>query len=393
MACIDGIDPADFQTGILDPASDPAPPATRFDISDGTYFDLASPYVQFEVTTSPVNYAAGVSVLWSTANGTAIAGTHFTGVSNQLLSFAAGEGAKTIQVSVLKPSGVSGTKAFTVNLSGNSAGTTIGDGSGAGTITYSGAPPVSDPADLTSFTGWNRDDAYIYNQFSSCSTCPERCGGCNYYGACTGFAGAALASAHRAKLVGDRQCYDAKQLYTGAGGPGASSSCAGGGWYSTAILDYLAGNTSSRYGGSGLGALLGGTSSTRRKIQSWSQIFDTDKPTLIKKIKRSIYANSVVYMDSIFYSNWNSAGSSSWPHFFLPDNGSGTSTGGHSWVLVGWNNNVDGTGVGAFAIQSSHGGGWANNGRAWIPYSYLKTGGTSPNPWYRYFAAVPKSGG
>lgn len=384
MSCIDGLDPADFASGIIDPADDPFPDDSRLDISDGTYFPLgSSSYVQFEVTPTPVDYVDPISVLWSTSNGSAIGGTHYTSLINQLLSFAAGEGTKTIQVPVLFPANVTGSKTFTVTIHDQSVGSTIGDASGVGTIYYAGSTPPPPPSGGGAFTGWPAGMATIYNQFTSCpnSACAGKCGGCKYKSACTAFAGATITSAHRFKDQGDRQCYDAKQLWSDSSGPACDcTNCTG-----LNIVTVLKKMISP-------GVDLFGTAFVRHML-SYSQISGSSVSDIIPKLKQAIRDNGVVSINGIWYSNWNSTGSGSWPHYILPDHGSGTSIIGHSYVAVGWNDNIAGTGIGGFEIQSSHGPGWANGGRAWLPYSYLRAAGTGPNPWYRYYRVNVKPGG
>lgn len=387
MTCIDGLDSADFNSGFLDPADDPAPDAPRFDISDGVWFGLGgSSYVEFEVTPTPINYAASINVLWSTANGTAISGTNYTGASNQLLTFAAGEGTKKFQVNALFPVGATGQKTFTVNLSSNSAGTTIGDGSGAGIIYYADSPPPPPPDPGTgAYTGWPTNFATIYSQFLSCSgsPCPGRCGGCTYKSACTAFAGAAITSCHRYVDQKDKQCYDAKQLWSDSSGPSCACSANCTGLNIVTVLKKMVTP----------GVSLYGTAFVRHML-SYSQISSStgSVPDIITALKAAIKANGCASINGIWYSDWNTSGSSTWPHFILPAH-SDTSTIGHSYVAVGWNNNIGGTGIGGFEIQSSHGTGWANGGRAWLPYSYLVAAGTGPNKWFRYYRVNLKQGG
>jgi C1A family cysteine protease len=99
-------------------------------------------------------------------------------------------------------------------------------------------------------------------------------------------------------------------------------------------------------------------------------------------------------MDSIWYSSqWSGSGPANSPNFILKNMGSTTSTSLHAYLFVGWNNNVAGTGIGCFEIHNSHGTKWGNGGRAWMPYSYLRLGGSYPQPNYRYYEVVPRTNG
>jgi hypothetical protein len=284
MACIDQ-DPSDFSSGVLDPSDDPSPLTSELFVSDGRYVDTASPYMEFEINVSPANYAAAVQFDWATSNGTASSGLHYTAGSGHI-TIAAGSGIAIIQITVLKPNNVSGTKTFTLTIS-TPVNATINDGTGVGTIKYGTQdPPPTDPGDNSSMTVWPGGVKVVYNEFPS--HCNE----------CTGFSVAALLSSHAYLDKGTKVTYDAHELFSGSG------------------------------------------SSTKASV-------------------------------------------------------------GHSWLLVGWNNNVQDTGRGGFIIQSSHGGGWANGGRAWLPYSLINTrqsknclgSGCFTDPWYRFFWAKIKPGG
>jgi len=78
----------------------------------------------FTVTLSSAS-SQSVSVAWSTASNTAIAGSDFTAASGTL-TFAAGETSKTITVALLPNNNLSDTKAFTVQLSSPLNATLIG---------------------------------------------------------------------------------------------------------------------------------------------------------------------------------------------------------------------------------------------------------------------------
>ena len=94
--------------------------------------DPAPPSVAFNAASYPVNEDAGsvtvtlaragdataaFTVNFSTTNGTALAGTDFTGQTNTTVSFAANETSKTVNVTVAHRTGFQGSRAFNVVLS------------------------------------------------------------------------------------------------------------------------------------------------------------------------------------------------------------------------------------------------------------------------------------
>jgi glucose/arabinose dehydrogenase len=80
-----------------------------------------------------------VSVQYTTANGTAVAGSDFTATSGTL-TFAPGQTSRTILVRTLDDGLSEGSETFTVTLS-NPVGATIADGQAVGTITDNEPPP------------------------------------------------------------------------------------------------------------------------------------------------------------------------------------------------------------------------------------------------------------
>jgi YD repeat-containing protein len=84
------------------------------------------------------------SVSYGTANGTAGAGGDYSGVSGGL-SFAAGESVKTVAVATIDDSGDEASETLSLNLSGPSAGSTIADSQGIGTIFDNDEPPPPPP--------------------------------------------------------------------------------------------------------------------------------------------------------------------------------------------------------------------------------------------------------
>jgi len=111
-----------------------APPGPTLTINDVsvTEGNAGPANASFTVTLSPT--ASGtVTVQYATANETATAGADYTATSGTL-TFNAGEGSKTVPVSVLGDSVFEGNEAFVVNLSNPTGGAVIGDGVGRGTI-------------------------------------------------------------------------------------------------------------------------------------------------------------------------------------------------------------------------------------------------------------------
>ena len=78
---------------------------------------------------------APVSVSYSTADGTATAGSDYTAVNNVTLNIPAGSTTGTAAVQVIGDNTFEGNETFFVNISNASSGATIGDAQGQGTIT------------------------------------------------------------------------------------------------------------------------------------------------------------------------------------------------------------------------------------------------------------------
>lgn len=91
------------------------------------------------------NGVGAASVSYASANGTAGAGADYNAVSGTL-SFAAGESSKTVAVATIDDSVDEPGETLSLNLSGPSAGSTIGDGQGVGTLFDNDeAPPPPPP--------------------------------------------------------------------------------------------------------------------------------------------------------------------------------------------------------------------------------------------------------
>ncbi len=106
---------------------------------------------EFQVSLSPPNIQQSVTVNFSTANGTAIAGLDYIPVSGTL-SFPPATTTETVDVTLISIPGAGGVdqpqKSFLVNLSG-AQNATIHTGSGTGTIDYSQAAGVVEFASPT----------------------------------------------------------------------------------------------------------------------------------------------------------------------------------------------------------------------------------------------------
>ncbi len=113
-------------------------------------FSWASDVTQPE-NTSPMNFTISrtsgtgtASVKFSTVNGTALAGTDFTGITDQLVSFGAGVTSMgSLAVTLADNALVDGARAFTVVMN-TPVTCTISDGTATGTITDDDSPPPSD---------------------------------------------------------------------------------------------------------------------------------------------------------------------------------------------------------------------------------------------------------
>jgi hypothetical protein len=82
------------------------------------------------------------TVLYSTANGTAVAGSDFTAVSGTAVTFAIGQANATASVTLLPDALVEGTETFVVNLS-SPTNASILDNSASGSIVDNDQPPLS----------------------------------------------------------------------------------------------------------------------------------------------------------------------------------------------------------------------------------------------------------
>jgi hypothetical protein len=97
------------------------------------------------------NGTGAASVGYVTANGSAGAGGDYAGASGTL-SFAAGESSKTVAVATIDDLGDEPNETLSLNLSGPSAGATVADAQGIGTIFDNDEPPPPPPPPPPSFS-------------------------------------------------------------------------------------------------------------------------------------------------------------------------------------------------------------------------------------------------
>lgn len=114
-------------------------PPPSFSVNDVSVTEGGS--LSFIVTRSGSS-TASFSIAYATANGSAAAGSDYT-ASSGTLSFLTGETSKSVSVSTINDTAIEGNENLVLNLSAPSAGSTIGDGQGVGTIidNDSAAPP------------------------------------------------------------------------------------------------------------------------------------------------------------------------------------------------------------------------------------------------------------
>ncbi|HZX88818.1 MAG TPA: Calx-beta domain-containing protein, partial [Reyranella sp.] len=116
------------------------PVAPTLAIGDASITEGDSGTAQLSFTVMLSQAASGpVTVNYSTANGTATAGSDYTARSGTV-TFAAGETTKTVTVPITGDGAVEGNETFTISLAGAS-GATIADGSATGTIVNNDTAP------------------------------------------------------------------------------------------------------------------------------------------------------------------------------------------------------------------------------------------------------------
>jgi len=110
------------------------PQTPRLSVSDATVTEgnAGTTPATFTVTLSPAS-SQTVTVDYATADGTATAGSDYTGIPVTTLTFAPGETSKTVSVDVLGDTEAESNETFTLSLT-NAAGAPVLDGQGVGTI-------------------------------------------------------------------------------------------------------------------------------------------------------------------------------------------------------------------------------------------------------------------
>lgn len=389
MSCIDSQDPSDLTFDVSDPGDTPGEPTPEIFATSGIYYDLGgSAYIEFEVDVSPINYAAAVEFDFSTSNGTALSGTHYTARTGIHVIIPAGEGEALLQVTVLKNSTFHGDKTFTITLS-NPVNAVITDATAIQTIHYDPAPPPTETWKLPSFLSWPDNKAVIYNQFANCKS----------QNACTAYSVATAVSYHEYRDTGRKIQFDADKLFADTYG----ASCL------TCTGCSAAFGTTSTLKHAKVTGVKQLSSSTFRKIQSWKQLSYTTHAEQVLKIKKAVAQYGVVIMETIFYSKDRhlNTGTTDWNLYqfnhpnnkgIIPDPGTTKSTGGHSWIIIGWNDNIPNAGgIGGFRVQNSFGNGWGTGGRGWLPYGMIPLrqvrDGTPSHSWFRFYYAEMKPGG
>ena len=123
-------------TGTATLTDNDAPPVLSIDDVSVTEGDTA----QFTITLDAVS-SKDVTVAWTTADGTAVAGSDYTARTGQTVTLAAGQQSATITVATTDDSLDETDETFTVTLS-NPTAATLGTATGTATLTDNDAPPV-----------------------------------------------------------------------------------------------------------------------------------------------------------------------------------------------------------------------------------------------------------
>ncbi len=121
--------------------------------------DVGSVDASFTVTLTPAS-SSTVTVNYSTANGTATAGSDYTATAGPL-TFLAGQTTQFVLVPVIGDTLDEDNETFTVNLSG-AIGATVADGVGLGTITDNDAPPTLGISDVSQAEGTGGTTSFAF---------------------------------------------------------------------------------------------------------------------------------------------------------------------------------------------------------------------------------------
>ncbi len=140
-------------------------PVPSFSINNASLVKPASGTGTMLFTVSLATPAVSLTTVhYATADGSAVAGTDYVSTPDTLLSFSAGDQVKTIPVTINGGSAVSN-KTFTVTLSNPSAGATIANATGTGTIRSTRTPSKALISELRSSgpAGPGDDFVEVYN--------------------------------------------------------------------------------------------------------------------------------------------------------------------------------------------------------------------------------------
>jgi hypothetical protein len=150
----------------------PPPPSVSVNDASVTEGNAGTVNATFTVTLSAV-YGQSVTVNYSTATGTATAGSDFQTASGTL-TFAPGETGKTITVVVLGDQMFEPNESFAVHLSG-ATNATIGDGNGTGTIVNDDTfvPPSISISDVSKVEGRNGNTMFVFTVTLSAPSATE----------------------------------------------------------------------------------------------------------------------------------------------------------------------------------------------------------------------------
>ena len=133
-----------------------------FSLDDVSALEGDAGATAFVFTVSRTDTTEAAAVDWSTAAGSATAPADFTAIAATPLAFAAGQATRQVTVDVSGELVFEGNETFTVNLSNPSAGWTIGDGQGTGTIQNDDVQPALTIADLAQFEGTGGTTAFTF---------------------------------------------------------------------------------------------------------------------------------------------------------------------------------------------------------------------------------------
>ena len=134
----------------------------QFSVGDVTAVEGNAGSTAFVFTVSRTDTSAAASIDWSTAVGTATSPADFTAVAATPLAFAAGQGTRQATVNVVGETLFEGNETYFVNLSNPSAGWSIGDGQGLGTIQNDDAQPAIAIADRSALEGDAGTTAFLF---------------------------------------------------------------------------------------------------------------------------------------------------------------------------------------------------------------------------------------